>query len=40
VCILSQGIYADKVRADAIDDSNSNPRQPMADYVEDWLKNQ
>ncbi len=35
-----QSIYADKVKADAIDDAASNPRQSMLEYVDDWFKNQ
>ena len=35
-----QLIYADKVKADAVDDACDNPRQNMEEYVSDWFKNQ
>ena len=35
-----QLIYADKIKADAVDDACHNPRQTMAEYVDDWFKNQ
>ena len=38
--ITSRVFILKKINADAIDDAAHNTRQPMADYVEDWLKNQ
>lgn len=35
-----QLIYADKIKADAVDDACNNDRQNMQDYVGDWFKNQ
>jgi hypothetical protein len=35
-----QGIYLDKIKADAVDDASNHARQNMQEYVEDWFKNQ
>ncbi len=35
-----QLIYADKIKADAVDDACNNDRQNMQEYVDDWFKNQ